>query len=405
MGAQLGCRHCEGCSATFAKDRCATVCLDTKVAVSSMQHAVGCGGIGGTGPDECSSCRGLAGALGGGEVDMASAYGVAGTNANDAVAIDLAAGLGPIAPCYTTVMEEVQGFGLSAARNTLAEQDAASCPNVGERRPLSELEFEHRFNAGKVKKIQSLAEHYSHWRPIRGDGNCYYRSVVFGVLERLLPPSGTATCVEADGSETATAAATGGVVASDANGANDGGAGGCGRKVAASTGRLSALAAVFGEVKYESEPEAQAHQRVLDALASWTRLQDLEQAVVGDPDLDEALIRAARRLVRRFIVGRAKEALPCGLTYGEVVAALDPAHATVEDFCAGVVDPMGRDAETLAIEALPRQLGVGVRVWFLDRSDAVDLFSLDTPGSDGKVDVHILFQPGHYDLLYLREQP
>lgn len=30
---------------------------------------------------------------------------------------------------------------------------------------------------------------------------------------------------------------------------------------------------------------------------------------------------------------------------------------------------MGREAETLALDALPQQLGVGLRMWILDRRD------------------------------------
>ena len=59
-----------------------------------------------------------------------------------------------------------------------------------------------------------------------------------------------------------------------------------------------------------------------------------------------------------------------------------------QDFCKHVVDPLGRDvrdqvmrkayhvrfdvlckAETLALDALPQQLGVGLRMWILDRRD------------------------------------
>jgi ubiquitin thioesterase protein OTUB1 len=37
-----------------------------------------------------------------------------------------------------------------------------------------------------VKKIESLMDRYSGIRRARGDGNCFYRSFVFGYLESLL---------------------------------------------------------------------------------------------------------------------------------------------------------------------------------------------------------------------------
>lgn len=97
---------------------------------------------------------------------------------------------------------------------------------------------------------------------------------------------------------------------------------------------------------------------------------------------------------------RANEKSPSGLTYNQLVKALDSRYTCMEDFCRHIVDPLGRDAETLALDALPQQLGIGLRMWILDRRDEVNLVSLDTPGPQNEVDVHVLFKPGHYDLLY-----
>eukprot|EP00971_Amphidinium_carterae_P139206 2758558-Amphidinium_carterae.1 len=64
---------------------------------------------------------------------------------------------------------------------------------------------------------------------------------------------------------------------------------------------------------------------------------------------------------------------------------------------------MGRDAESLVVDALPMQLGIGVRLWILDRRDEVPLTSTDlVPSPDSPIIVHVLYKPGHYDLLYLR---
>eukprot|EP00971_Amphidinium_carterae_P158097 3133826-Amphidinium_carterae.2 len=55
--------------------------------------------------------------------------------------------------------------------------------NLGERKPLETLALECKYNDSKVQKIAHLAETYDAWRPVRGDGNCYYRTVGFGILE------------------------------------------------------------------------------------------------------------------------------------------------------------------------------------------------------------------------------
>lgn len=239
------------------------------------------------------------------------------------------------------------------------EPGGSDLPNVSWRMDIVGLEDECRYNAGKLKKVHRLAEAYGHWRSIRGDGNCYYRTVVFGTLEALIAK---------------------------------------GDRV-----RIRQLAGFFGQVSYENLTEQRGHEQMLRRLSGWDSLTQLEQWVAKDACVDQALIRASRRLVRIYLVRNAERKTPSGLTYSELVRALDGEYADVEDFCARVVDPMGRDAETLVLDALPRQLGIGLRLWILDRRDEIDLVSLDTPGPDGKVDVHVLFKPGHYDLLYPRE--
>jgi hypothetical protein len=43
-----------------------------------------------------------------------------------------------------------------------------------------------RFNESLQHKVQSLTKLYSGYRKIRGDGNCYYRSVIYGLIEQLI---------------------------------------------------------------------------------------------------------------------------------------------------------------------------------------------------------------------------
>lgn len=235
---------------------------------------------------------------------------------------------------------------------------AVELPNVGPRSSIRTLEEESRYNPSKRAKIQRLAGVYDRWRPIRGDGNCYYRTVAFGALETFL--------------------ATGDV------------------------GRLERLLYALEYVQYEERAARDAHMLLLRKLRSWNTVAQLEQGIANDDVVDTALIRACRRLVRDFLVEHADQYAPNGLTYEELICALDSSFAGVEDFCSRVVDPMGRDAETLALDALPVQLGLGVRLWILDRRDGVDLVNVDFPGPAGNVDVHVLFKPGHYDLLYPR---
>mmetsp|Transcript_16071 Transcript_16071/g.46480 ORF Transcript_16071/g.46480 Transcript_16071/m.46480 type:complete len:422 (+) Transcript_16071:169-1434(+) len=232
----------------------------------------------------------------------------------------------------------------------------AEAQNVGERLNIEALEDECRFNAGKVHKIRRLAEAYGHWRPIRGDGNCFYRTVAFGAIEASFQ---TEVGVEE-------------------------------------------IAAKLSQVRFEDEDDQRSHIGMLTRLRAFSSPDELEQWVIQDREFDEALIRSCRRLVRDYLCGRADKESPSGLTYEDLVRALDPSYKSVEDFCEKVIDPMGRDAETLALDALPSQLGIGLRLWILDRRGDVDLANVDMAAVDGRVHVHALFKPGHYDLLYVR---
>eukprot|EP00928_Gymnodinium_smaydae_P000684 TRINITY_DN10264_c0_g1_i1.p1 TRINITY_DN10264_c0_g1~~TRINITY_DN10264_c0_g1_i1.p1 ORF type:complete len:391 (+),score=78.02 TRINITY_DN10264_c0_g1_i1:71-1243(+) len=257
---------------------------------------------------------------------------------------------------------------LSSSKLPAQHVPAAGPPSVGRRRPIAALKAECRFNQGKLDKIQRLAESYSHWRPIRGDGNCYYRTVAFGALEAAL----------------------------------------------AREARPASIFEAFESVSYEDSAQQCSHDKLVRQLKTLTSADQLEQWVLRDVAADEALVRACRRLVRMFLVRWADAKAPNGLTYNEIVSALDSSYATIEEYCAKVIDPMGRDAETLALDLLPRQLGVTLRLWILDRRDEVDLVWCDMPGfqmeqatssKNDRLLVHALFKPGHYDLLYPRSAP
>ena len=43
-----------------------------------------------------------------------------------------------------------------------------------------------RFNSSLQDKIASLSETYAGYQEIRGDGNCYYRAIIFGLIEQII---------------------------------------------------------------------------------------------------------------------------------------------------------------------------------------------------------------------------
>ena len=52
-----------------------------------------------------------------------------------------------------------------------------------QKRSMLDMREDFKFNEVLKRKIETLSERgYTHFRPVRGDGNCYYRAVGFGIL-------------------------------------------------------------------------------------------------------------------------------------------------------------------------------------------------------------------------------
>lgn len=72
---------------------------------------------------------------------------------------------------------------------------------------------------------------------------------------------------------------------------------------------------------------------------------------------------------------------------------------TVKDYCSQEVEPMYHESDHMHITALTAALGIPVRVEYMDRGEGGTVNHHDFPqGSDPAI--HILYRPGHYDLLY-----
>jgi len=74
---------------------------------------------------------------------------------------------------------------------------------------------------------------------------------------------------------------------------------------------------------------------------------------------------------------------------------------TVRDFCSQEVEPMYKESDHIHIIALTNHLKVGVRIEYMDRGEGSTVTSHDFP-EDSVPLVHLLYRPGHYDILYKR---
>jgi hypothetical protein len=239
------------------------------------------------------------------------------------------------------------------------------------------MEHMFRHNVSLSKKIRELQSvyRYNGWRRVRGDGNCYYRAVLFGLIEGLI--------------------------------------------ISNQRARLERLAQCFEKVCFEDAEEQKQHismvQRVRDAASEpfcWQTTWDFEAEMLrSESQLDAPLIRACRRLVGQFILDHASDQFN-GIELQVAIMASHSEVLSLQDYVREYIFQLGVDAEGsfLQLGVLFSALACHGRTVFLDRRADVAIKIMETPQDPNSdvsapmdpqdVDVHLLLRPGHYDLLY-----
>lgn len=79
---------------------------------------------------------------------------------------------------------------------------------------------------------------------------------------------------------------------------------------------------------------------------------------------------------------------------------------SIVDFCKAEVEPMYRESDHIHVVAVTSALQVKTRIIYMDRGSTADgnVNAHDFPEPDfpSKCRIHLLYRPGHYDLLYPR---
>ena len=65
------------------------------------------------------------------------------------------------------------------------------------------------------------------------------------------------------------------------------------------------------------------------------------------------------------------------------------------------VEPMYHESDHIHVIAITKQTGIKVRIQYLDRGGDTEATAHDFPEETAdNPDVHLLYRPGHYDILY-----
>ncbi|KAG2501153.1 hypothetical protein HYH03_000968 [Edaphochlamys debaryana] len=269
-----------------------------------------------------------------------------------------------------------------AQQNLIRAEQAQRSEYVGNEEPLSALKEEYiNGNQNFVQKISKLESAYGRFRRTRGDGNCFFRGFVYAYLEGLLLGRDTAECS---------------------------------RITAVVQGwKMRLVEGGFQELVFED-----AMDLLLDQVASVSKPDS-----GSGPQHEQLLINMRDDTVSNMIVMFLRLVTSCEVQRREdhffpfIMGMYDEPPPTVELFCQRFVEPMGEESDHLHIVAVTDALQIPVRVVYLDSSGhpgggsgagGADLdatvhdFVPDAcpPGTQPRV--HLLYRPGHYDILYPR---
>jgi ubiquitin thioesterase protein OTUB1 len=228
---------------------------------------------------------------------------------------------------------------------------------ISEKQSPSVLMDEYKDNTSFHANITTLCGLYTGMRKSRGDGNCFYRSYLFSLLETFSPET-----ISERGKEDYEALHA---------------------KLKSTTDRLSAL----GYSSYTCEDFIDSFIEVLEGTRGGG-VSYLE-SFFADKMQDLYVITAARMVTSLYIQENPDQFQP----FIEAASGV-----SVKQFCTSDVEAVNVEVDHLQILALTSFINIGVRIEYLDQS-STSLHHHDFP-EGVEPSVHVVYRPGHYDILY-----
>jgi ubiquitin thioesterase protein OTUB1 len=208
------------------------------------------------------------------------------------------------------------------------------------------------------QKALELSNRYSHIRKIRGDGNCFYRAVLTAVIERILNNRHelepfTALC---------------------------------------KSWRKRLLDLSFPELT--TGDFCDSMETLCESIKENLKTNEVLMDDLNQDGIANYYVAFLRLITSGYL--RENETEYAGFIEG---------GRTLDLYCIEEIEPMWKDCDHLSIIALVNALKTSLRIEYMDRSQAPSGgwhhdFSAD--GSEPKL--YMLFRPGHYDLLYKKDQ-
>jgi ubiquitin thioesterase protein OTUB1 len=246
----------------------------------------------------------------------------------------------------------------------IESQVRAEQPLTSSIRPLAaSLEPEYRDAAAAgnfLAGVQALGKTYNRMRMVRGDGNCYYRAFLYSLAENFLqsPLEQVSELLRFIKEEVLTAVLSAGY---DPD---------------------------MLEVFYDSLVDLV--ERIAERKLTAEQFHEEMNQENSTSDYCTWFLRVVTAVHLKTNADRFLPFMEGGID--------------IESFCKTSVEPMGKECENVQVLALAEALGIQVVVAYLDGHDLVggNVSQHVFGPTDGSIraNLHFLYRPGHYDILY-----
>jgi len=258
-------------------------------------------------------------------------------------------------------------------QNHLDDSKRSTDPLIAELKPLSTLRAEYEGGSESfLKQIDFLqGQGYEGIRRSRGDGDCFYRSLVFAYIERIFGQEDRKKAVEA------------------------------------SIATLEAFLPKLRQVGFEEMVIDDSYEIPRDLIngivdsepvsndgATLTRAQLLE--VFQDDSMSNYLVTFLRMITSAQIRGNPNDFEPFLMhpDTGEKMGS--------KEFCESLVEVLGKEADHVQLTAITQALRVNVKIAYLDgrsQDGRVEFVTFNHAKDENDPPLMLLYRPGHYDIL------
>mmetsp|Transcript_13656 Transcript_13656/g.25695 ORF Transcript_13656/g.25695 Transcript_13656/m.25695 type:complete len:292 (+) Transcript_13656:59-934(+) len=286
--------------------------------------------------------------------------------------------------------KQEQDIQTQAQVESISNEIKSKQPLTSELLPLSQLSSLFEAGTNFQKGCEYLSKHYSFYRAIRGDGNCYYRAFLYALCEKLYTEIGSE------------------------------------RKriqeyIVSSIDKVEK----YGYDRFTIEPFHEEMVELFEKISS-SSLSSSSSSSGTQHDFSQIhQLLNEENATSDYCVWYLRVITSCYLKSdaARFIHFLDVSDddamsscLDINTFCAREIDPMGRDITMVGVIALAEAFGVKVDIEYLDGRELVKggttlakhsfgIVDEDVGDGDGStttttIAISMLYRPGHYDILY-----